>query len=160
AGSPIPEQIKSINDRLSALERDIARMPDQGPNLLAPDVDILHCARDSSAIAIIRRTQESPAESSTYLITAIGEESEHYISKRLFPVDGQLVFSLEVRRCSSPTVRVQLLNTHPDGVYGDFNFLREKIRVACIGQARNIKGGFMPAGDQWYKIWLNSVLPL
>jgi hypothetical protein len=153
-GSPISDKIKTINDRLAALERDIARMPDQGVNLLAPDAD-LDCAEDSSALAIIRCVQEHPA---TYLVTAIGEESEHYITKRLFHAHGELVFSLEVRRWNSPTLRVQVLNARSDGVYGDFDFYREEISVACIGRARNIKGGVIPAGDEWYKIWLCALL--
>jgi hypothetical protein len=169
----LDERLSAVSERLSAVEQELVSDREDRPsgasdrlaavlgecrNLLerSEQLDLLSTAY---SIATLDRVGKSSNDNSTYLIAAIGADSEHYVAHELSCLYGPLTLSLEARDAGASRIRIQLLEGSPNGVYGDFDFRRETISIGRIGRASRLNGGFKSLADGWYRLWITGRLP-
>lgn len=169
----LDERLSAVSERLSAVELELVSSREDRPsggidqlaavlgecrNLLERSEELDALSTEYS-IATLERVGESSDRTGTYLVAAIGGDSEHYVAHELACLHGPLTLSLEARDAGASRIRIQLLDGSPNGVYGDFDFGRGTISIGRIGRASRLNGGFKSLGDGWYRLWITGRLP-
>jgi hypothetical protein len=138
--------------------QDGEKLQGDGVNLLA-GVDEKSMQLAGARIELDRDKGLITGEEVFRLVTN-GESGEHYaVLSWAAPVAGQTTFSMYVRRSSTASVRLQLLDDNVNGLIVDYALATDAYRATRVGKATKLDLEVDKSGTDWYRIAISASLP-